>query len=79
MDIETVGSVALLGGDEDGGVVLTLGNGCLAGTFTFKILEEDVGLEGDSALALESLLFLYSATLSWNVGLIGEKSAVAFP
>ena len=78
MDIDTVGSVALLGGDEEGGVVLTLGNGCRTGgpLLPFSILEELVGLEGLSALALLSLRFLYSATLSWNAGLTGEKSPV---
>lgn len=38
------------------------------------MLPAEVGLEGETALAVLSLLLRYSATRSWNDVLIGENS-----
>lgn len=78
IDTERVGSVELrgaagrgetrLGGDEDeGGVVANVGKGC-------RMLDGDVGLPVDTALARLSLRPRYSATRSWKEAWTGEKA-----
>lgn len=59
-DTARVGSVELLGGDEDGELLSTVGNGCLP---LYGLWIEE-GLEGEAALALLSLRPLYSAIRS---------------
>lgn len=60
MDMDTVGKVALLGGEDEGEALFTLGKGWRP----FKVGGGPVGLDGEITLALLLLLFRYSATLS---------------
>lgn len=67
-DMETEGRVALRGGEDEGETLPTVGNGCRP----LYMLPGDVGLEGETALAVLSLRLRYSATRSWKDVLIGD-------
>lgn len=65
IEIETDGRVVVLGGEDDGGVELTVGKGWRPLTTP----------EGEIELALLRLRLRYSTIRSWKEGLTGENSA----